>query len=260
MRKLLIVLVLVTLWVVSFGDTGGKFFGNIFRGFLEPFHFSRYLNQVTPENAGQWESVEPARDTMFWGMPDAIYDYAKGHGFVFKPHTLVWGKQQPMWIEFIPPEEQREEVEEWFAAVAARYPGIDPIDVVNEPLHAPPPYMEALGGSGDTGWDWVVNAFTLARKYFPESVLLLNEYGVVAGSETARRFLELVLVLKERDLIDGMGIQCHAFEMDPISPSSLKGALDFPATAGLPIYVSELDMTGDDELKLRHFREKFPII
>ena len=53
-------------------------------------------------------------------------------------HTLVWGNQQPGWIEALPPAEQLTEIEEWFAAVAARYPDIDFIDVVNEPLHDPP--------------------------------------------------------------------------------------------------------------------------
>ncbi|MBC7098939.1 endo-1,4-beta-xylanase [Candidatus Bipolaricaulota bacterium] len=252
----------VVLFIGAFAFSQGQegFIGNVFRGFLEPLKFSEYWNQVTPENAGKWESIEPARDTMFWGMLDAIYDYAKGHGFVFKFHTLVWGKQQPMWIELLPAEEQEEEVEEWFAAVAARYPGIDLIDVVNEPLHAPPPYVEALGGTGETGWDWVVNAFTLARRYFPESVLLLNEYGVVADLGLAKKLLDVVSILEERGLIDGIGIQCHAFEMDSISRASLKEALDYLSTSGLPIYVSELDITGDDEIQLRRYQEKFPVI
>ena len=51
------------------------------------------------------------------------------------------------------PRNSCEEIQEWFAAVAARYPDIDFIDVVNEPLHDPPDgpgngnYIDALGGS-----------------------------------------------------------------------------------------------------------------
>ena len=33
------------------------------------------------------------------------------------------------------PAEQLEEIDEWMAAIAERYPDIDQIDVVNEPLH-----------------------------------------------------------------------------------------------------------------------------
>jgi endo-1,4-beta-xylanase len=36
-----------------------------------------------------------------------------------------------------PASDQRDEIEEWFSAVATRYPGIDYLEVVNEPLNAP---------------------------------------------------------------------------------------------------------------------------
>lgn len=244
----------------GFGNDGEKFLGNIFRGYLEPRGFSRYWNQVTPENAGKWESVEPSRGMRFWGMLDAIYEYAKSRGFPFKLHTLVWGRQQPMWIELLSLEEQRKAVEEWFAAIAERYPEIELIDVVNEPFHHPPPYKDALGGDGETGWDWVINAFFLARKYFPKSKLLLNEYGIISDPQMARRYLEIVELLKEQDLIDGIGIQCHAFEIDTASPATMREVLDILAALGLPIYVSELDITGDDETQLRRYQEKFPIL
>ncbi|UOQ64269.1 hypothetical protein [Hymenobacter volaticus] len=42
------------------------------------------------------------------------------------------GQQQPLWIEDLPAAEQLMEINEWFAAVAARYPNITQIEVVNE--------------------------------------------------------------------------------------------------------------------------------
>ena len=39
-------------------------------------------------------------------------------------------------------------------------------------------YIEALGGDGATGWDWIINAFTLARQYFPNAKLMLNDYSI----------------------------------------------------------------------------------
>ena len=44
---------------------------------------------------------------------------------------------------------------------------LDMIDVVNEPINAPAGYREALGGAGATGYDWVITAFTMARKHSP---------------------------------------------------------------------------------------------
>lgn len=237
-----------------------KFLGNIWGESREPPRFSEYWDQVTPENAGKWGGVERVRDEMRWRTLDAVYNYAKERGIPFKMHTLVWGNQQPTWIAELPPEEQLAEVEEWFAAVAARYPDIDLIDVVNEPLHDPPPYKEALGGEGATGWDWVITAFELARKHFPNSTLLVNEYGIINDPRTARKYVELIKLLQERGLVDGIGIQCHAFSMDTVSVTTMQEVLSILDETGLPIYVSELDIRGNDQIQLRRYQEKFPVL
>lgn len=237
-----------------------KFLGNIWGGNREPERFSEYWDQVTPENAGKWGSVERVRDTMRWSTLDAIYQYAEQRGIPFKLHTLVWGNQQPLWIAELPPEEQLAEVEEWFAALAERYPNIALIDVVNEPLHDPPSYKEGLGGDGETGWDWVIKAFELARQYFPNSKLLVNEYGIINDPSEARKYVELISLLQERGLIDGIGIQCHAFSMDTVSVSTMEHVLGVLAETGLPIYVSELDIRGDDQAQLERYQKKFPVL
>lgn len=260
MRKKALALVISVCAMLSCGVSNEKFLGNIFRGYTEPPKFAEYWNQVTPENAGKWGSIALSQDLWFWGLLDAIYEYAIQHGFIFKFHTLIWGQQQPLWLLNLSPDDQRVEIEKWFAAIAARYPAIDLIDVVNEPLHSPPFYKEALGGEGATGWDWVITAFELARKYFPNSKLLINDYGVIASPQEAQRLVELVELLRKRNLIDGIGIQCHAFEMDYVDVATMSKSLEILASPGLPIYVSELDITGDDQTQLRRYQEKFPIL
>ena len=116
---------------------------------------------------------------MNWTELDTAYNFAKTNHIPFKMHTLVWGQQQPALDRGLPAAEQLAELEEWMAAVAARYPDVELIDVVNEPLHAPPSYAAALGGAGATGWDWVINAFDMARRHFPNAELLLNDYAIL---------------------------------------------------------------------------------
>ncbi|MBI4623404.1 MAG: endo-1,4-beta-xylanase [Verrucomicrobia bacterium] len=98
-----------------------KFLGGVYSASQLP-GFTAYWNQVTPENAGKWGSVEAVRDRMNWTELDAAYAFAKGNGYPFRLHVLVWGNQQPAWIETLPADEQLREIEQWFAAVAARYP------------------------------------------------------------------------------------------------------------------------------------------
>lgn len=238
-----------------------KFLGNIFGSANEPREFSKYWNQVTPENAGKWGEVERTRDVYRWSTLDSIYNYAKSKGFPFKMHTLVWGQQQPGWINSLPREEQREEVEEWIREVGKRYPNIDFVDVVNEPIHAPPSYKDAIGGDNGlygTGWDWVVWAFEKAREYLPNAKLLINEYGIEWGGSDLNKYITIINILKQRGLIDGIGVQGHGLEN--ISPNTLKSSLDRLAQTGLPIYISEYDVDiADDNQQLNVYKTQFPI-
>jgi GH35 family endo-1,4-beta-xylanase len=230
-------------------------------------NFDKYWNQVTPENAGKWGSVESRRDVMNWAELDASYTFARQHGFTFKMHTLVWGAQQPSWITALPPADQLREIEQWFAAVAARYPDLDAIDVVNEPIHQAPDgvnantanYVAALGGAGQTGWDWVLTSFRLARRYFPNSRLVLNEYGVTGNAATAATYVRIINLLKAEHLIDAVGIQAHAFETRA-STADIRRDLDAIAATGVPILISEFDVDGPtDQTQLDEYQRLFPL-
>jgi hypothetical protein len=77
----------------------------------------------------------------------------------------AFAKQQPYWIDYLHGNEQREEVAKWIREFGQRYPDTQFIDVLNEPIHAPPSYKDGLGGDGSTAWDWVIWSFETAPKY-----------------------------------------------------------------------------------------------
>ncbi|WP_425452312.1 endo-1,4-beta-xylanase [Paenibacillus sambharensis] len=243
----------------SAGLSRSKFLGNIIAGSV-PSNFGSYWNQVTPENSTKWDAVEGNRNTMNWGQADMAYNYARSNGFQFRFHTLVWGSQEPGWIRNLSAAEQRAEVTQWIQAAGQRYRNAEFVDVVNEPLHAKPSYRNAIGGDGSTGWDWVIWSFQEARKAFPNSKLMLNEYGIIGDPGAADQYIRIINLLKSRGLIDGIGIQSHHFNMDYVSVSTMRTVLDKLAATGLPIYVTELDMTGDDATQLARYQQKFPVL
>ncbi|GGG49823.1 endo-1,4-beta-xylanase [Hymenobacter glacieicola] len=261
-----------------------KFLGGVYSQPQKTF-FNAYFNQVTPENAGKWGSVEGTRNQMNWTELDSAYALARAKGYPFKMHTLIWGQQQPVWIETLPAAEQLAEINEWFAAVAQRYPNLDQIEVVNEALNDLPlngstgpngpntpgsgagNYYEALGGAGATGWDWVIKSFQLARQHFPNAQLLINDYGVITTATNAQRYLTLINLLTARNLLDGVGIQGHAFETRNIPAATLQANLSVLATAGKPLYITELDIDGvnsanqlDDAVQLAEYQRVFPAL
>ncbi|HET9958267.1 MAG TPA: endo-1,4-beta-xylanase [Polyangiaceae bacterium] len=234
-----------------------KFFGSISTTAADYTNFTAHFNQLTPGNAGKWGSVEATRDQMNWTDLDAAYSFAKANKIPFKLHTLVWGQQQPNWLDGLSPEEQLAELEQWMSALAERYPDVQMIDVVNEPLHAPPSYAAALGGAGATGWDWVIKAFEMARAHFPNAELILNDYSILTMASTTQDYLKVVKVLSDRGLIDGIGEQAHFYERAP-ELSVLTANLNAFAATGLPIYITELDLNfADDARQAIRMKELF---
>lgn len=239
-----------------------KYLGNIVAGYV-PSDYTQLWNGVTAENGCKWGSIERNRDQMNWTDADRAYNLAMTNGYEFRYHALAWGSQYPTWIENLSSAEFKEELEEYMIAVKNRYPNLHQIDVLNENLrtHAPgtPIFRDKLGGAGSTGYDWIVWIFEKARQHFPNSKLILNDYGLENDQSAIREQLQVIEVLKARNLIDGFGTQAHEFNINTLTADQLKSSLDLMATSGLPIYVTELDISGDDATQRDRYARLFPV-
>jgi endo-1,4-beta-xylanase len=255
-----------------------KFLGNV-PGEPPEKAFSNYWTQLTPGNAGKWGSIAGSTDTSKWNWSglDAQYNYAITNHLIFKDHNLIWGAQQPSWISSLDSATQYNYIETWIRNVGQRYPKIDMVDVVNEPLigHNPPDgggsparanYIKALGGGGTTGWDWVINSFKLARKYMPATTkLLINDYNIINNDQATISYVQIINLLQQQGLIDGIGVQAHRFEVGGGDTTTYKNNLTRLGATGLPVYISEFDLgntddtgTADDNFQLQQYKKIFP--
>jgi endo-1,4-beta-xylanase len=255
MKNINILIVLACFFVTTYtygqlAKGSPKFLGNI-SAYSIRSDFDTYWNQITPENGSKWGTVENTRNVMNWTQLDLGYQKAKEKGYAFKLHTLVWGSQYPTWITSLSSEEQKKEIIEWYQALATRYPDVDQIDVVNEPIKTAMPFKAALGGDGATGWDWVIESFKLARQYFPKAKLLINEYGTENDGSARNRYITIINLLKDRNLIDAVGIQAHHFNVDNMTAAQMKSTLDIYAGLNLPTYITELDIIATNETTQR---------
>lgn len=239
-----------------------KFLGNITTRGQVDYGSEKYYtlwNQITPENESKWSSIEGNRDNFNWGGCDASYNYAKQHNFPFKFHTLVWGSQYPGWMDNLSTKDQYAEIVEWMDAIKKRYPQLDMIDVVNEavPGHAPAPYKAALGGDGETGYDWIIKAFEMAHERWPDAILIYNDYNTFQWQKN--EFIHLVKTLRDAGApIDAYGCQSH--DVTDMSFSNFKAAMDeIQRELKMPMYSSEYDIgTTDDALQLQRYKEQIP--
>ena len=245
-----------------------KFLGNITTGNSEMDHdgfkFSDYWNQVTPENATKWGSVEGTRGVYNWGGADNAANYAKSHNFPFKFHTFIWGSQYPSWIKDLSLAERYESIVKWMDAAKEHYPYLQVMDVANECIdgHQDDTHYikDALGGGGKTGYDWLIKAFDMASERWPDAILVYNDYNVLRWDKN--NFINLLLALRNAGApIDAYGCQAHHFTLNDISKSELESNMNSIQTSvKMPMYITEYDINfADDAKQEAKYKEQIPL-
>jgi endo-1,4-beta-xylanase len=220
---------------------GTKFLGNITTGnAVDPtgLKYSKYWDQITPENQGKWGSVQSTPTAAFnWGGLDSVYAYANTNNIIFKQHCFCWGSQQPSGTPTLA------QVENWIKSFCARFPNTKVIDVVNEPPpHTTPSYTANLGAGEGGSYPWITKAFKLARQYCGNAVLILNDYNNLEYTSQESTFINIVKDIKANGApIDAVGCQGHALK--GMSAATVQTNLTTMNTGtGLPVYVTEFDI------------------
>jgi len=225
-----------------------KFVGNIttFNSVdTDGLTYSDYWDQITPENAGKWGSVQGnIGSSRNWDTLDGYYDYAEDKGIVFKEHTFLWGPQQPSGSI------GEADVKSWMTDFCQRYPNTRLIDVVNEPPpHTEPSYSNAIGGGTNGNWQWIVNAFTWAREACPNAILILNDYNNIEWGDQTDHFIDIVnTVLDAGGPIDAVGAQAHGLSGNAVSNQTMQTLITrLHDETGLPVYITEYDIDDNDD-------------
>lgn len=238
-----------------------KFVGNITTGnSVDPsgLKYSKYWDQITPENQGKWGSVQATPTSSFnWTTLDTIYSYTQTNNIIFKQHTFVWGAQQPNPMNSI----TLAQVETWIKSFCERYPKTQLIDVVNEPPpHTTPGYTAALGAGEKGSYPWITKAFKLARQYCGNAVLILNDYNTIEYTADEDRIIAIAKDIKANGApIDAMGAQSHALKGK--SATTIKANLEkLNSQTGLPIYITEFDIDdANDSSQSSAYQSFMPI-
>ncbi len=222
-------------------------------------NFLHEFSQITPE----WEmKMGPmlGRDgRLHTGAMDRLIAYARKNGLSVHGTTLVWYKNPPPYFVGLKHDKEA------FKAAYRRYilnvtehfrDSVRGWDVVNEPMTndgqlRPSLWSEVLGQENH-----IVRAFAHVAEGAPKAVAFLNEYDLERKPAKRRGFLKLVeRMLGQGVKIGGLGTQSH-IDIDT-DPKQIKLAIRELAQFGLPIHVSELDIsTARGKLDMRSAGDK----
>jgi endo-1,4-beta-xylanase len=220
----------------------------VMSGQLADPQFSQLLasqvSQLTPEWEMKMEYILKDDGSFRFEAPDAIAAFARARGMGLFGHTLVWYAQKPAAFERIDGQGRvfAGAYRNYILAVAGRYRGqARGWDVVNEAVAEDGSLRDCLWRR-NLGDDYVRIAFEHAAEADPGAVLLLNDYNLESRAEKRAGFLRLAeRLLKAGAPLKGLGTQSH-MRCD-LEPGRFTLALRDLASLGLPIHVSEIDVS-----------------
>ncbi len=227
---------------------------------LDQFGSQKNLQDGNPEPSLNFSSIDP---TLKW---------CKENDMKMRGHTLVWHTQAPGWFfregytddgEYVDKETMSLRMESYIKQllthVQEEYPGVIYCwDVVNEAVDPDSPAPESFFqcrtkiGNDPNPWydtlgqDYVELAFTYARKYAAEDVkLFYNDYNTYQLPKTEAIYA-LCESLKEKGLIDGIGMQGY-WGIGYPSNKDIETAIRKFAELDLEIQITELSIGVDEE-------------
>jgi len=208
---------------------------------------TRHYAQLTPEWEMKMEYILQDDGRFRFDRPDAIADFARRNGMRLYGTTLVWYAQaMPAFVKLDGQGKPfADAYRNYILAVAGRYRGLaSGWDVVNEPADDNGVDLRPSLWTRNLGVDeHMVLAFHHAKEADPNAVLFINEYHLENNPTKRATFMRLVeRLLKAGAPIGGIGTQSH-LDLDFSRPGMGRAAMRDLASFGLPIHVSELDVS-----------------
>ena len=204
------------------------------------------FSQLTPSWQMKMEYILQPDGSFRFDAPDALAAYAARNRLRLFAHTLVWYGEEPPALKALDGQPARFQlaVRNYIEAVAGRYRGqAVGWDVVNEPVRDDGSglrdciYSRNMGGEA-----YIAEAFHLARAADPHALLLINDYNLEITPAKRATFMRLVeRLLAQGAPVGGIGCQTH-IGIDLPAGASRRAIADL-ATLGLPIHISELDVS-----------------
>ena len=235
----------------------------------------KHFNSITPENELKPQlilkqgSTDNTRCIVDISAAAQTLKFCEDNNIGVRGHTFVWYSQTPSWFfkenfsdngAYVSKEIMNKRLENFikdtFDAIKTQYPKLNlyAYDVCNEL------FLNDGGGlrktyatqnSGASDWakvygedndEFIVNAFTYARKYAPKGCkLYINDYNEYIPAKT-KDIVNIATKLKGLGVIDGIGMQSHLATNYP-SAQVYKTGLQAFLDTGLEVSITELDIT-----------------
>jgi endo-1,4-beta-xylanase len=240
--------------------------------------YKHHYNLVTAENDMKPQYLSPVKGLYYFINADTLIRWAEANNIKVHGHTLVWHSQSAAWLTTgadgnpLTRAEARANMEEYITNVAGHFRGkVISWDVVNEAFAdgsgLPADWKDALRkdspwylayengadqSKGESGADYIYDAFVFTRLTDPEATLFYNDYNetdswkreamaMMAEELNAKWKTDKRNTQPDRLLIEVLGMQAHYWTAS-LNVYAVEAAITRFIKAGVKVAVTELDI------------------
>ena len=240
--------------------------------------YKHHYSVVTAENDMKPQYLSSAKGVYNYTNADTIVGWAQDNGIKVHGHTLVWHSQSARWLtsdaegKAVTRAEAKSNMEEYISNVAGHFKGkVYSWDVVNEAFDGgsiipedwktvlrkdSPWYIAYENGAdaskGESGADYIYDAFVFARQADNEAILYYNDYNendpwkreamaLMAEELNEKWKTDQRNTQPDRLLVEGLGMQSH-YWTDNLDVDTVDAAIARFVKAGVKISITELDI------------------
>ncbi|KAH9520353.1 hypothetical protein Btru_060582 [Bulinus truncatus] len=201
----------------------------------------------------KWNFNRGTKDNPDFSVAVAATDELRKNGLHVRGHCMFWAVpgNQPSWVTSMYGQTLKDTVDSHIRYMTNITKGkLSHWDVNNELLHGR--FFETH--TGDEQYSF--HMYRSVHASDPTPKLFLNDYNVMANGEYTqassdilqRAYLDQIRLFKAANVgLGAVGMQSHFPSFTEPDPTLMKYRLDILAQAGLPLWVTELDLSAHDE-------------
>ncbi|XP_027357019.1 endo-1,4-beta-xylanase 4 [Abrus precatorius] len=203
--------------------------------------FVKRFNAAVFENELKWYATEPHQGKVNYTISDQMMQFVRANKIIARGHNIFWEdpKYAPPWVLNLTGIQLQSAVNSRILSLMNQYKDeFIHWDVSNEMLHFDF-YEQRLGP------DATLHFFQTAHKSDPLATLFMNDFNVVETcndvNSTVDAYISRIRELQQNGVfMDGIGLEGH-FTIP--NPPLIRAILDKLATLGLPIWLTEVDIS-----------------
>ena len=211
-------------------------FASIYRHNIKSFGFNAVTQTIF------WNDLW---DEDFKAQQKKANERYKSEGFQVRGHTTIYPRwsNTPKEIKALSKVDAPKAISDHIKETASRMNGwYSDWDLVNE-MYGHMDWIDSMGGM-----DSLAQWHKISNEKSPDTRIYYNHNGMVSSSKNSgfrKNIFNMMKIMKEKNLIDGIGIEGHLDEDSP-SPEVMYTYLDWYSELDLPIRITEFDLGGED--------------